>query len=63
MNALSEEEVAHYRSRGYVIPKYRLPEPLLARLRHGLEFVLANYTDVAQEDLANPHMIPPTAGP
>jgi hypothetical protein len=27
-----------------------------------LDIVLANYTDVAQEDLANPHMMPPTRG-
>jgi ectoine hydroxylase-related dioxygenase (phytanoyl-CoA dioxygenase family) len=63
MSALSSEEVAHYRERGYVIPKYRLPQPLLQRLQDALETVLANYTDVAQEDLANPHMIPPTHGP
>src|SRR5689334_5982527 len=63
MSVLSTEEVAQYRERGYVIPKYRLPQPLLERLQRALEMVLAGYTDVAQEDLANPHMIPPTQGP
>jgi len=63
MSALTAAEIAHYRSRGYVIPDYRLPAALLERLRHGLERVLTDYTDVAQEDLANPHMIPPTQGP
>lgn len=63
MSMLTAEEVAHYRERGYVIPQYRLPDDLLARLRAGLDMVLANYTDVAQEDLANPHMLPPTQGP
>lgn len=63
MIVLSSEEIAHYRERGYVIPKYRLPQPLLERLKSGLENVLADYTDVAQEDLANPHMMPPTQGP
>ena len=63
MNVLTAGEVAHYRERGYVIPNYRLPRPLLERLQEGLATVLASYTDVAQEDLANPHMIPPTQGP
>jgi ectoine hydroxylase-related dioxygenase (phytanoyl-CoA dioxygenase family) len=63
MSILTPAELAHYRSRGYVIPQYRLPRPLLDRLKSGLESVLANYNDVAQEDLANPHMIPPTQGP
>lgn len=61
-SVLSNDEIARYRERGYVIPRYRLPGPLLERLRAGLEMVLAKYTDVAQEDLANPHMIPPTRG-
>jgi ectoine hydroxylase-related dioxygenase (phytanoyl-CoA dioxygenase family) len=63
MSVLTPQELAHYRERGYVIPNYRLPQPLLERLRVGLESVLAGYTDVAQEDLANPHMIPPVQGP
>ena len=63
MSLLTPQELAQYRERGYVIPNYRLPQPLLERLRAGLESVLASYTDVAQEDLANPHMIPPAQGP
>jgi len=62
MSLLTPQELAQYRERGYVIPNYRLPQPLLARLRSGLESVLASYTEVAQEDLANPHMIPPVQG-
>src|SRR6478609_2403396 len=62
MSVLSPQEVAQYAERGYVIPNYRLPLPLLERLQSGLDNVLANYTDVAQEDLANPHMMPPTRG-
>jgi Phytanoyl-CoA dioxygenase (PhyH) len=60
---LTAEELHQYQERGYVIPRYRLPEPLLQRLRAGLDQVLDSYTDVAQEDLANPHMIPPMQGP
>jgi len=60
---LSDAELSHYRERGYVIPRYRLPADLLQRLREGVDRLLATYTDVAQEDLANPHMLPPTQGP
>jgi ectoine hydroxylase-related dioxygenase (phytanoyl-CoA dioxygenase family) len=60
---LTADELERYREQGYVIPRYRLPAPLLQQLRQGVERVLATYTDVAQEDLANPHMIPPTVGP
>jgi ectoine hydroxylase-related dioxygenase (phytanoyl-CoA dioxygenase family) len=60
---LSQQEIEHYRSRGYVIPRYRLPPALLGELRSALDGLLARYTDVAQEDLANPHMLPPTDGP
>lgn len=60
---LSDQEIEHYREHGYVFPKYRLPDALLADLRRSLDGLLAGYTDVAQEDLANPHMLPPTEGP
>ena len=60
--ALSANELAHFREHGYVFPRYRLPEALLQRLRVSLDKLLATYTDVAQEDLANPHMLPPTTG-
>lgn len=60
---LSEQELHRFHEEGYVIPRYRLPADLLQRLRAGVDRVLATYTDVAQEDLANPHMIPPTEGP
>ncbi|MGH8629874.1 MAG: phytanoyl-CoA dioxygenase family protein [Burkholderiales bacterium] len=59
---LSTEEIRHYQDRGYVIPRYRLPADVVSRLRDGVDRVLAIYTDVAQEDLANPHMIPPSGG-
>ena len=61
--ALTNEEIEHYRSRGYVIPRYRLPPALVAELRTALDGLLARYTDVAPEDLANPHMLPPVEGP
>lgn len=61
--ALTQREVDHYREHGYVIPDFRLPAPLLADLRTSLDGLLASYRDVKQEDLANPHMLPPTEGP
>ncbi len=60
---LTPKEIERYHERGYVIPDFRLPDALLARLRKGLDHLLATYTDVKQEDLANPHMLPPTDGP
>jgi ectoine hydroxylase-related dioxygenase (phytanoyl-CoA dioxygenase family) len=60
---LSSSELEHYREHGYVIPQFRLPSDLLAELRAALDGLLAGYTDVAPEDLANPHMLPPTEGP
>lgn len=60
---LSQAELDHYRDRGYVIPRYRLPDELLLRIRQALDGLLATYVDVAPEDLANPHMLPPTEGP
>ena len=59
---LTAEELEHYRKRGYVIPRYKLPAVLLERLRGALDRLLASYTDVAQEDLANPHMVPSDDG-
>ena len=61
--ALTATEIEQYREQGYVIPKYRLPDELVHSLRVALDRLLATYTDVAQEDIANPHMLPPTSGP
>lgn len=59
---LTPAELQHFRERGYVIPRYRLPAPLLQRLRDGMDQLLERRTDVAPEDLANPHMMPPVDG-
>ena len=59
---LTKAEIDHYDEQGYVIPKFRLPDEHLAQLRASLDRLLATYTDVAQEDIANPHMLPPTQG-
>jgi hypothetical protein len=59
---LSAEELQHYRQKGYVLPRFRLPDDLLQRLRQGVDAVLSACTDVSQEDIANPHMIPSIAG-
>jgi hypothetical protein len=59
---LTQAEIEHYREHGYVIPKQRLPDDLLQHIRQALDGLLATYTDVAPEDLANPHMLPPAEG-
>ena len=59
---LDSDEIAHYQSAGYVFPRARLPDDLMARLRAAVDGLLAAYTDVPQEDLANPHMLPPPTG-
>lgn len=59
---LTPQEIEHYHNQGYVIPDFRLPPELLGRLRTAMEAMLATYTDVKQEDLANPHMLPPNQG-
>jgi ectoine hydroxylase-related dioxygenase (phytanoyl-CoA dioxygenase family) len=61
-NILGVKELEHYRERGYVLPHFRLPDDLLRLLRQGVEKVLATYTDTAQEDIANPHMISSISG-
>ena len=43
--ALTQAEIDHYRERGYVIPKYRLPEDLLQRTRQSLDALLATYLE------------------
>ena len=60
---LSSAELQHYQEHGFVLPRFRLPAQLVSDLRDGLDRLVTQYTDVAQEDLANPHMLPPTGGP
>ena len=61
--ALTAQEIQHFRERGYVIPSFRLPNALLTEVRSALDGLLTSYRDVKQEDLANPHMLPPADGP
>jgi ectoine hydroxylase-related dioxygenase (phytanoyl-CoA dioxygenase family) len=59
---LTKQELEHYREHGYVIPAFHLPPDLLARLKRAVGETIDRYTDVRPEDLANPHMQPPTSG-
>jgi len=59
---LTKDELIHYRERGYVMPRYHLPDALLAALRNGVDSVLSIDTGLAPEDIANPHMIPSIDG-
>lgn len=53
---LTKEEIAHYRKEGYVIPEYRLPESLVARLREMLDRLIADNPTVRPEGLMGVHI-------
>lgn len=61
-DVLSALELEHYRDNGYVLPRVRLPDELLQRLRQGVDSVLSTYNDMAQEDIANPHIMTSVPG-
>lgn len=52
MARLTEAELRHYHEHGYVVPSYRVPDAVLARLRDALEEVLVANPDVRPEQLA-----------
>ena len=53
----TETEVNAYKTNGYIIPNYQLPEGLVARLQHGVEAAISRFTEFKPEDIANPHFI------
>jgi ectoine hydroxylase-related dioxygenase (phytanoyl-CoA dioxygenase family) len=53
---LSAEEITAYREEGLVIPKYRLPAEKLARLRGGLDQLIAENPGVRGEKLISAHI-------
>ncbi len=59
---LTADELKHYRELGYLFPRYHVPDELLQVLRKGVDSVLSIDTGLAQEDIANPHMIPSIDG-
>ncbi len=55
-NILSAEEVALYREEGLVVPDYRMPQKMLARLRDLLDRFLADNSDVPRDQMFTPHL-------
>jgi ectoine hydroxylase-related dioxygenase (phytanoyl-CoA dioxygenase family) len=53
---LSEAEVERYRSRGYVVPRYRIAPERVAALRHTLERLIRDNPDVRPERLVSAHL-------
>ena len=56
MARLSASEIAHYRSEGWVIPHFSLPEDRVAQLRDALELLLRNNPGVRPEKLVSAHI-------
>jgi hypothetical protein len=56
MAALHPDEIAHYRSEGYVIPRWRLPPPRVAALRAALDELLRRNPGVRPEKLVSAHL-------
>jgi hypothetical protein len=54
---LDDDEIRHYRERGYVIPAYRLPETLVDELRNACDRLIAADPDTRPEHLMNPHLV------
>jgi len=53
---LSDAEVAAYRTDGYVTPRYRLPNDLLAGIRGAIEALIADNPDIRPEQLVGAHV-------
>ena len=56
---LSAEEIARYHEDGYVVPRYRLPDEVLARLRAAYDALLAANPDISSDFMLGPHLEKP----
>ena len=55
MAKLSKSEIEFYQANGYVVPDYKIPEPMLEQLRQALNETIANNPEVRPEQLASIH--------
>ncbi len=55
--ALTPDEIAHYEREGYVIPRWRLPDDLLRRMRADLDALFEANPGVAQDGMICPHTV------
>ncbi len=58
---LMAEEIARYHEDGYVVPRYRLPDDVLAQMRAAYDELLAANPEVASDIMLGPHMERPGA--
>ena len=56
MAKLDHDEIAHYRTEGWVVPRYRLPTARVASMVDALEDLLRRNPDVRPEKLVSAHI-------
>jgi ectoine hydroxylase-related dioxygenase (phytanoyl-CoA dioxygenase family) len=56
MARLSPDEVAHYRSEGWLIPRYALPSARVAQMAEALDELIRHNPDVRPEKLVSAHI-------
>jgi ectoine hydroxylase-related dioxygenase (phytanoyl-CoA dioxygenase family) len=61
MKILGAEQIQCYRERGYLVPPYRLPEPVLVEMRNAFDRLLARNPDLRSDVMLQPHMEIPGA--
>jgi ectoine hydroxylase-related dioxygenase (phytanoyl-CoA dioxygenase family) len=58
---LSSEEVARFHEDGYVVPRTRLPDEVLAEMRQAYDRLLADNDGIASDIMLGPHLEKPGA--
>ncbi|MBW8721869.1 MAG: phytanoyl-CoA dioxygenase family protein [Polaromonas sp.] len=56
MASLSDQEIRHYRERGYVVPQFRLDDAWVSRLQDALNTLIRNNPGVRPEKLVSAHI-------
>jgi ectoine hydroxylase-related dioxygenase (phytanoyl-CoA dioxygenase family) len=56
MAQLHPDEIAHYHSRGYVVPRFTLPQPQVAQMRQALDELIRRNPGVRPEKLVSAHV-------
>ncbi len=53
---LSDDDVRCYRSNGFMVPEYRLPDELLRRLQAATQQLITDRPDLIDEPIVGPHL-------
>jgi len=56
MAQLHPDEIAHYHSQGYVVPRFTLPQPQVAQMRQALDELIRRNPGVRPEKLVSAHV-------